>query len=411
MALRSLDSDVGRGVSATDEADSYVQTAHRYDAIGDSITFGDSFSFTVDQFGHPKKTNATFQGWPGLLSYLLTRKTGINFMVSNEGHPGDRTVTTLKERLPALLQGNAASHRALLLLGTNNSGEFKTTPSGEGCSGIACDGTFKGDLLSIVSSLKDSGRDTVYVALIPPIWGPDEDTLYRDPLGNTAKHNRMIAEYNRVISNHIVTQSGVKSGPDFFSCFLTPTVNRFSLFEDRIHPNTIGYVMMAALWRDSITEAPEMPQVESCPSPVYILESLDPYVHGHKQNLLEAGDRYYTDTSFTLTNIPSELSDGIWVSQANADNGNGDANFLNFDTGKSPVAVYIAYDPAGSPPLSSSHVFTPLALSSDLTISDPLVGAFSIVKAGGVTGTVSIGGNKSASGAAPQQGYVVIVVP
>jgi len=214
-----------------------------------------------------------------------------------------------------------------------------------------------------------------------------------------------------VITNEIVIQPDVKLGPDFFSCFLTPGDNRFSLFENYMHPNTLGYVMMAALWRDVITEVSVVVPTEPCPSPIYILKSLDPYVHGHKQNLLDVGDNYYTDGSFTLTSIPGELASGIWVLQANADNGNDDASFLNFDTGESPVAVYIAYDRSGSPPLSLSHLFTPVTLSVDLTTSDPLVNAFSIVKASEVTGTVSIGGNRSGSGAAPQQGYIVIVVP
>ena len=331
--------------------------------------------------------------------------------MSNGGHPGDRTVTAREERLPVLLKTNGRTDRALLLIGTNNSSEFKTTPSGEGCSGTACNDTFKGDLLAIISTLRDRGRDPVYVALIPPIWGADEDTLYRNPLGQTAKRNRLITEYNRVIQNEVVGRSGVKPGPDFFSCFLTPTVNRFSLFKDHLHPNTLGYVMMAALWRDSISEELLITPASPCPSPVYILDSLDPYVHGHKQNLLQAGDMYYTDEEFTFTNIPKELADGIWLSQANADNGNSDASYLNFDTGPSPVTVYIAYDPAGSPPLSLSHGFATLALSSDLMTTDLSVGIFSIVKASGVTGKVSIGGNRSGTGAEHQQGYVVIVVP
>jgi lysophospholipase L1-like esterase len=408
-ALRSP--EVSGDVAAATEADSPVESVHRYDAIGDSITFGDEIEFTVDRSGYPKKIDVTFQGWPGLLGYILTRETGVNTVVSNGGHPGDRTTRARKKNLPALLQRNSGFDRALLLLGTNDSGEFRTTPSGEGCSGDACSDTFKGDLLAIISSLKDAGRNAVYVALIPPIWGPDDDTLYRDPLAYAAKLNRRIAGYNRVIRNEIAIQPGVKQGPDFFSCFLAPGVNRFSLFKDRLHPNRLGYVMMAALWRDAIISDSRVAPADLCPSPVYVLESLDPYVHGHKQNLLQAGDQYYTDEPFTLTNIPSELTDGIWVSQANADRDNDDASFLNFDSGESPVTVYIAYDPAGSPPLSLSHEFASLTLSSDLKTSDSSLRAFSIVKASGVTGMVSIGGNRSGSDAGAQQAYVVIVVP
>jgi hypothetical protein len=183
------------------------------------------------------------------------------------------------------------------------------------------------------------------------------------------------------------------------------------MFEDVLHPNALGYAFMAALWHDAITGAPVVPPVDPCASPIYILESLDPYVHGHKQNLLEVGDRYYTDASFTLSSIPAELADGVWVSQANADNANSDASFLNFDAGAAPVTVYIAYDPAGDPPTSTTHVFTAAALSGPLNVSDASVGTFSIVRATGVTGAVSIGGNKSGVNPAPQNGYVVIVVP
>jgi len=395
-------------MTGTDPVD---QASQRIDAIGDSITRGDSFYFSIDPLGYPRKTQAEFQGWPGLLGYILTRQTGVNTMVSNVAHPGDRTTTTVEKRLPGLLKRNNRSDRALILLGTNNSGDFNTTPSGAGCSGSDCDGSFKGELLTIVKSLQDEGRDTVYVGLVPPIWGPDEDTVYLEPLGPLAERNRRILEYNRVIKSEILPLPGVRPGPDFFSCFLTPEANRFSLFKDHIHPNTLGYVMMAVLWRNAITEASTEPPEQPCTPPIYILESLDPYARGHKQDLLAEGDPYYTDEAFTLASIPDELSDGIWVTQANADNGNSESEFLSFDVGIEAVSVYIAYDPTGTPPQSSSHMFTPVVLSSDLTNSDPMVGTFGIVRAGSVTGKVSIGGNKSGPGTDRQQGYVVIVVP
>ena len=156
---------------------------------------------------------------------------------------------------------------------------------------------------------------------------------------------------------------------------------------------------------------PATPPVKSCPSPIYILESLDSYAHGHKQDLLDVGDEYYTDATFELLEIPSELTNGIWVLQANADKSNTNTGFLKFDAGAFPVSVYIAYDPAGSPPTSKTHQFRPTTLSSELIVSDPLVGTFSVAKATGVTGMVVIGGNRSNPAAAPQQGYVVIVVP
>jgi len=405
------DSDPDRDKNAATATESQFATAHRYDAIGDSITFGIRFNFVVDGFGNPKKTSTTFQGWPDLLGHMLTERTGANIEVSNRGHSGDRVATVQEKRFRDYLKNNTATDRALLLLGTINSSAFNTTPSGEGCTGTACNQTFKGDLLAVIALLRENGRDLIHVARIPPVWGPNDESLYEDPLEESAKRNRSILEYNRVITHEIANHPNVRLGPDFFSCFLTPTVNRFSLFDTHIHPNALGYVLMAALWRDAITTEQVVPPVDACVAPIFILESLDSYVHGHKQNLLDVGDKYYTDEPFTLTSIPSELANGIWVSQANADNSNTDASYLNFDAGASPVFIYIAYDSAGSPPTSKTHQFRPTTLSSKLIVSDPLVDTFSIVMATGVTGMVVIGGNRSNPAAAPQQGYVVIVVP
>jgi hypothetical protein len=234
--------------------------------------------------------------------------------------------------------------------------------------------------------------------------------VYPDPLDPSASRNQTIISYNAAIES-LVPQAGVLLGPDLFSCFLTPTSNRFSLFEDSLHPNSLGHAMIAGLWRDVILDGPVTLPMDPCPAPIYILEDLDPYVHGHKQNLLEVGDGYYTDEVYTLQNIPEELEGGVWVSMANADNANTDPDFLSFDAGVSPVTVYIAYDPAGNPPTSSTHAFSPATLTGTLDVSDPAVGTMAIVVASGVSGAVTIGGTRSGGGPEPRQGYLVIVVP
>jgi len=343
---------------------------------------------------------------------MLAEKTGTGIEIFNNGYPGDRVGEYRIERIPELIDAGNRSSRALLLIGTNDSNDFHPTPSGRGCAADACNNTYNGMMRSIIQSLGEAGRETIYVATLAPVWGSSLDVPYVDPLDmSAASRNARIVEFNDVIKRELLAVPGVESGPDFFSCFLTPTANRFSLFKDTVHPNALGYVFMAALWRDAITGTPPASQREDCPAPIYILESLDPYIHGHKQNLLEVGDAYYTDEVFILTDVPVELTNGIWVTQANADKNNRDDIFLTFDAGENPVSVYIAYDPGGVPPQSSSHEFRPVTLLSDLVVSDPEVGAFEIVKAVGVTGTVSIGGNRSGFGGAPQQGYVVIVVP
>jgi lysophospholipase L1-like esterase len=384
---------------------------YRYEAIGDSITFGLNFNFTVDAENRPSRTARAYQGWPDLLGEMLTKRTGVNTSVLNEGHPGDRLVRLVNERIPAIIKVRRHADAALVLIGTIDSNDFNSTPSGEGCQRGACDGTYKGELLEVVSKLRKRGRESIHIALIPPVWGPDSDSLYTNAVAIDAERNLRIKEYNRVITNEIVAIPGVKLGPDFFSCFLSADINRFSLFYDHLHPNALGNLVMATLWLNAIVDDSVGSGIDQCPSPVYILESLDSYRHGHKQNLLVEGDSYYVDESFALTNVPDELSDGIWVLQANADRENRDPGFLSFDAGVRPVTVYVAYDPAGDPPTSASHRFAPHALSSDLAVSDQSVGAFAIVRATDVTGPVIIGGNKSGDSPLPQQGYIVIVVP
>ena len=46
------------------------------------------------------------------------------------------------------------------------------------------------------------------------------------------------------------------------------------------------------------------------------------------------------------------------------------------------MSVYIAHDPGGVPPRSSSHEFRPVTLATDLLVSDPEVGAFESCEGG-----------------------------
>jgi lysophospholipase L1-like esterase len=396
----------------------------RYDAIGDSLTLGFLDQYQTDNLNLSDQTTISFQGWAGPLGDMLSSINGQPNLVGNEGIPGDRVSATRFERLNSIFERNTgpSSNRALLLAGTNDSNDFNPTDSGIGCVLANCNGTFNGDMQWIVQNLQSAGRDIVYVGILPPVWGSNFSSPYPDPeqfdsgLPNYASRNARIAEFNDVIIDEIALMPGVRLGPDFYTCFLDSATNqnRFSLFEDILHPNSLGYAYMAALWADAITGAPVTPPVSPCTSSVYILDSLDPYVHGHKQNLLEEGDRYYTDANFTLTNIPNELSGGVWVSQANADNANADANFLSFDVGSSAVTVYIAYDSAGgagTPPTSNQTFAAATLTGGTLDVSDGSVGMMTVVAAAGVTGTVTIGGNKSGGGAPAQQGYIVIVAP
>ena len=417
--VRAFIRDSGAEVDRDSNDDVYLGSpgvGDRWDAVGDSLTLGLYDNFARDNLNLTDRKTISTRGWTGPLSDMLTTTLGQPNLVGNEGISGDRSWQARILRLTSILERNSVpkSSRALVLLGTNDSNIGNPEPSGLGCVGAACDGTYKGYMTDIIQQLQGASRDTVYLGILPPVFGDNTDTVYATQLlpGNGRQQN--VLEYNQVIINELSTIPGVVLGPDLFNCFLTGTVDRFSLFEDSLHMNSLGYAMVAALWHDAITAGPVLPPMDPCPAPIYVLDGLDPYTHGLKQNLLEAGDEYYTDAGFTFTNVPAELADGVWVVQENADNGNTDASFMSFDVGAVGVTVYIAYDPAGGPPLEATlHGFAPPGgpLSSDLTTDDGSVDTFAIVEATGVTGIVTLGGTMSDGSGIARQGYVVIVVP
>jgi hypothetical protein len=185
------------------------------------------------------------------------------------------------------------------------------------------------------------------------------------------------------------------------------------MFADFLHPNALGNAYVAELWADAILNGAV---AGTCPtiSSVYFVEGLDGYTNGFKQNLLEAGDAYYNDESFTLTSggIPAALADGVWITQDNADNTNTDPNFMSFDVGMAPVNVYIAYDSAGGPPTATASAMFG-ASTETVGVSDPAItgGNLAVIEAIGVTGMVTIGGTDSDLTGTARQGYIVIVAP
>jgi len=385
----------------------------KFDAIGDSLTLGFLDRYTADNLSLSDPRVLAFQGWAGPLGDMLTTTNGQPNLVANEGIPGDTVSETQIQRLESIIDRNSApnSNRALLMIGTNDANISQATPSGLSCVGIACDGTYNGRMRAIITRLQQVNRSDIMIATLPPTWGENQADVYADPLAQGANTRiGRIQGYNDVVVGELTSIGGVSQGPDFYSCFLSASLNRFSLFEDSLHPNGLGYALIAALWHDAITGAPVVPPLATCPSPIFIVDGLDPYTHGLKQNLLEEGNRYYLDTNDVLTNIPVELEGGVWISQANADNTNVDASFMSFDVGSTAVTVYVAYDGAGAPPASAT-VFGAAVLTGNLSVSDGAVGNMTVVSAAGVTGVVTLGGNHSGAATGGQQGYIVIVVP
>ena len=94
-----------------------------------------------------------------------------------------------------------------------------------------------------------------------------------------------------------------------------------------------------------------------------------------------------------------------------SDAANAAADFLMFDVGPDPVTVYVAYDALGRAPTSTSHVFNPVVLTSDIQATGRAVTDFALVRAEGVTGTVRLGGNRSGGAPMSRETYLVIVSP
>jgi hypothetical protein len=201
--------------------------------------------------------------------------------------------------------------------------------------------------------------------------------------------------------------TGRQVGPDFYDYFLG-SENRYYLYATNLHPNALGYYVMAHLWWNYLSGNSTPPfvvnglclkltQGGACVSPL-------PY----KQNLLEKGNTYYVDQSHKLTgNIPSVLNNGRWIMTSQADRNRSNSNYLSF-TVPEVSTLYVAYDAnASSLPGWLSNNFT--RTSKFLNTSNSSAPSMRLYRQNGVVGNVTLGGAAAtANGAAAN--YVVIVV-
>ncbi|MBA4368868.1 MAG: hypothetical protein C0403_14670, partial [Desulfobacterium sp.] len=206
--------------------------------------------------------------------------------------------------------------------------------------------------------------------------------------------NQLIQEYNTVITTEL---TGIQIGPDFFSFFLNGDDNFSNLFVDDVHPNGLGFVVMAHLWYNSLPVADiDMP---------YILYDLLPL--NYKQNILETGNAYYTDVlDYTVTSIPVILEDGIWINTANSDRNNTDDSYISFTTDRN-IRLYIAYDAGATtrPDWMSGYTDTGVNLS----ITNPSAPLHRLYRKDFSAGSVTLGGNLATGANGADANYVVII--
>ena len=359
-----------------------------YLAVGDSITNGRGDAFAFDNISADLRIHAA-QGYEANLADLLSSTAEYPVIIFNEGIGGDESYDAAHTRIDSVLDRHPDANKALVMLGTNDSGV--PVLSGLGCAGASCNGTYKQNMQLLVDKLTARGKD-VYVSLVPPVF------TAANPLNAT--RNNLIREYNAVIETELANIEARR--PDVFDFFLNASTNRFSLFADELHPNALGYVVLSKLWHNALTGDTALP---------FILDALSPSTAAPflKQNLIEVGDACYVDESYVISSLPPGFDNGRWIMTANGDRTNTDANYLSFHTDAS-VTVYIAYDAnAESPPDWLATRFSDTGLQ--VGTSNPTAPFMTLFASNGaLSGDIRLGGNLAAGASGAQAHYLVIVL-
>ncbi|MBK9132726.1 MAG: sulfatase-like hydrolase/transferase [Gammaproteobacteria bacterium] len=387
-----LDSDTNTSISSG--GDNHV-------AFGDSITNGLDDSTSSDGISQGGWVISS-QGYEAALTDLLNSQQPYPSLVNNAGVPGDTSANLLNDRLASVLEGYPDSNRFIVTIGVNDANGTLFTPSGLGCNGSQCNGTFKGNLQATINQLTAAGK-TVVVNRAPPRFGDPFQAPYADP-ANHARNLLIRDGYNAVIANELTDR---QLGANLYDYFLG-SENKFYLYATNLHPNALGYEVMARLIANALTGNSTPPFVASalclrlsqggsCASPL-------PY----KENLMEPGDPYYVDQTYTINSpIPAALAHGRWILTGNLDKNAANSDYLSFNI-PAPATLYVAYDAnAATLPswLSSGFVDSGLRIYT----SNPSTPQMKLYRKDNASGTILLGGaNAAATGAAAN--YIAIVV-
>jgi lysophospholipase L1-like esterase len=401
-----------QGTTVGSDTHNFIATeGDYYISIGDSISWGMKDFYSKDGSTQDKSL-VMLQGYQSNLADALNLSASApdNNLIYKEAVPGDNSSLVLNSRMPAILERHPDANFAIVLLGTNDAGGTTPAASGEGCSGTACNGTFKGNLKAIINALNSAGKMPI-VALVPPRFG---DTGTAAPYANPASNpvnSQVISAYNRIIKGQDANPlTGYILGPDTYNYFLGAGKNRYTLFYDNLHPGALGLAVFAAQLRNSITSQTALPFVldDICVKPSAGAACSAPTVY--KQDLMESGDVLYIDqASFKLAGSqPAALNGGRWIRTANADRNKANSDYLSFYIGKSSQ-VYVAYDAgASSIPawLQASKGFVNTGLQ--IRTTNTAAPALRLYKKSFPKGTVGLGG-ANAAGTGADANYVVIV--
>jgi len=381
--------------------------------FGDSITSGFGDGFFLDNIGDDIEVGGVpvgprqvaVRGYQTGAHDQLTADTAYTSsnVVFDEGIPGE-LAADLVGRLPTIIERHPDLNAAWVMIGTNDANQNSPQASGLGCSGAACNNTFKGTLLDLVDDMLALGVNPM-LAKMPPIFGQGT-TAYADPFSASTR-NATALEFNNAIGE-VVGERGLLAGPDFYDDFLGGGENRYTLFRDFLHPNSLGYLWMSNAWKQVI--APDG-------GSVFVLNGIcvrrtssacvntTPY----KQNLRIVGDTYYLDRTYTLTSIPTMLDGGVWLLTENDDKTNSRSDYLEFTVDRD-VDVYVAFTPTATSLPTWLQGFEDTAESLGVTAGAPTLRLYREFYASG--SFVTLGGNVAAGiSGGGNNNYIVIVVP
>lgn len=124
--------------------------------------------------------------------------------------------------------------------------------------------------------------------------------------------------------------------------------------------------------------------------------------------LPEIGDEYYTDRTYTLTYLPSELENSTLVRSPNNDKNTGGSHQLKLDFAQA-TTTYIAYDPRGTAPSWIRDNYTDTGLT--IGVTDSGTSTLGLWRQDLGAGLHTFSGNKAAGwGGAVGTNYVIFVV-
>jgi len=387
-----LDTDTNLGIGVGDN----------YAVVGDSLVVGLDDNTRNDGVAQNGWVVSS-QGYEAILTDYLNVIQPQPSIVYNAGTPGDNSTNILNDRITSVIERYADANNVIINVGVNDASGTLFTPSGMGCSGTGCNGTYKGNIQSLIDQIVAAGK-TPIVTLVAPRFGDAFQVPYADPANHT-KNLLIRDEYNFVITNELTNNHQI--GADLYGYFLG-SENRFYLYATNLHPNALGYNVIAHLMNNAITGGITLPfvagglcvrliQAGVCESPLT-----------YKENLLELDNSYYVDQLFTLTNsIPSVLADGRWIMTRDQDLDASNTDYLSFNVPEA-ATLYVAYDDAAtSVPawLSFNYVQTALLLNTD----NPSAPVMRLYRKDNVIGSVALGGAEATvNGAAAN--YIVILV-